>query len=465
MPGIVSSRFDVEYDRERLALTAIAKRLVKKRPAAFRAAGKAIDTGFTVVAERKLLKIAISNNAKARDSNPEVPLGRQQVPPKTAGLFSVPVWIPQPNAGDSLRGARLSRAISEFSASNTAGALTRALGNNLPRAERKNNARRALLLALAAIDPDATEDLSSYTDLAKAPWTAPVSVTKPVVDRSAVCHLWGHECVALLREGIQVLAPEEQLPPSTAELRNERAREQMKASMERLNQRDAENQRKQDLAERAAQLARPLSISDAIDQLRAMSQLQGKQFAPTYEAAGLIVLKMARLGALTTEVKGRSFVLAHDALPNGPRLLPVWLDFVSAMRTRLGLDSKDLFAGFADDVRLTADMLERELAVADSAANCPKQQGVRRGRDEVMALLETTTPALNKQNGQWVKNGVAAGLESLETRSLAAYRAKGVRNQDLTLGRDESGRVWRRSGSPNSHPWYLKASLTCQRKP
>jgi len=73
--------------------------------------------------------------------------------------------------------------------------------------------------------------------------------------------------------------------------------------------------------------------------------------------------------------------------------------------------------------------------------------------------LEETTPEFNRQNGEWVKNTKAAELEGLEPRTLAAYRSQGIANADKTLGRERDGRVWRRPGTPNSHPWYLRSTL------
>ena len=73
--------------------------------------------------------------------------------------------------------------------------------------------------------------------------------------------------------------------------------------------------------------------------------------------------------------------------------------------------------------------------------------------------LENETPLFNRDNGQWVKSKKAAEIEYLETKTLSQYRLKGIKNKDGSLGNDQYGRVWRRPGTPQSHPWYLKSSL------
>ncbi len=79
--------------------------------------------------------------------------------------------------------------------------------------------------------------------------------------------------------------------------------------------------------------------------------------------------------------------------------------------------------------------------------------------------LEKETPKLDRENGQWLKNTKAAAKEGIETRTLAKYRTEGQVNSSKSLGRDKGGRVWRRDGTPSSHPWYLKSSLPSSRKP
>jgi hypothetical protein len=86
----------------------------------------------------------------------------------------------------------------------------------------------------------------------------------------------------------------------------------------------------------------------------------------------------------------------------------------------------------------------------------------------VVADLELTTPPLDQGNG-WVRNTLAAKLDDVQPRTLARYRSDGIANAAKTLGRDRDGRIWRRTGTGNSHPWYLSSSLkskaTQSRKP
>lgn len=90
-------------------------------------------------------------------------------------------------------------------------------------------------------------------------------------------------------------------------------------------------------------------------------------------------------------------------------------------------------------------------------------QELERDADDELARLETETPSMNQDNGQWVRNKKAAVLEGLETATLRSYRYKGITNAESTLGRDPDGRIWRRRGTPKSHPWYLRDSLKSQR--
>lgn len=73
--------------------------------------------------------------------------------------------------------------------------------------------------------------------------------------------------------------------------------------------------------------------------------------------------------------------------------------------------------------------------------------------------LAAETPPLDKNSALWVDNKRAAAIDGVETRTLADYRAKGIKNAERTVGRDNDGRVWRREGTPGSHPWYLRKTL------
>ena len=79
--------------------------------------------------------------------------------------------------------------------------------------------------------------------------------------------------------------------------------------------------------------------------------------------------------------------------------------------------------------------------------------------DDTFQKLENETPTFDRDSGLWVRNKKAAELEGVETGTLRQYRHNGKQNANKTLGRDTGGRVWRRVGNPNSHPWYLRATL------
>ncbi len=83
--------------------------------------------------------------------------------------------------------------------------------------------------------------------------------------------------------------------------------------------------------------------------------------------------------------------------------------------------------------------------------------------DEITAL-EKNTPPLDRDSGKWVNNKRAAKIEGVETRTLADYRTQGIKNAASDLGRDKDGRVWRREGTPGSHPWYFRSTLRADSK-
>jgi hypothetical protein len=80
-----------------------------------------------------------------------------------------------------------------------------------------------------------------------------------------------------------------------------------------------------------------------------------------------------------------------------------------------------------------------------------------------IAKLEREIPPLDQDSSEWVDNKCAGKLENVQTRTLAKYRSEGTRNADRTFGCDCDGRVWRRIGTPNSHPWYWRQTLESQR--
>lgn len=114
-----------------------------------------------------------------------------------------------------------------------------------------------------------------------------------------------------------------------------------------------------------------------------------------------------------------------------------------------------------------SDSAESESASAATAAQKTREKNKDRTTD-TLAELERKTPPFDRNSGLWVTNKNAGETENLNTRTLADYRQDGIKNTDGTLGRDKDGRVWRRKGTPMSHPWYLRSSLVsirAQEKP
>ncbi len=72
-------------------------------------------------------------------------------------------------------------------------------------------------------------------------------------------------------------------------------------------------------------------------------------------------------------------------------------------------------------------------------------------------------PPLDKDSGKWVTNKLAAKLDGPKVETLAKYRQPGQAqwvSRDGMGGVDRDGRMWRRTGTPRSHPWYLRSTLT-----
>jgi hypothetical protein len=119
-----------------------------------------------------------------------------------------------------------------------------------------------------------------------------------------------------------------------------------------------------------------------------------------------------------------------------------------------------------------ADAIEREirrLEIETAPDTPPHTSKTEKGEgnggkyiEDKLRDLERTIPPLDTQSTKWVKNKRAAQIEGLETRTLSSYRNQGIQKADKTLGRDKDGRVWRRQGTPNSHPWYLRSTLLSQ---
>lgn len=91
--------------------------------------------------------------------------------------------------------------------------------------------------------------------------------------------------------------------------------------------------------------------------------------------------------------------------------------------------------------------------------NRPQRSGPTGKTNRDLDEMERVTPKLDTDNGQWIKNKLAAKLEGVEPRTLAAYRQSGLANADNDFGCDRDGRIWRRQGTSKSHPWYLRSTL------
>ena len=163
------------------------------------------------------------------------------------------------------------------------------------------------------------------------------------------------------------------------------------------------------------------------------------------------------------------------AEPNTPRealhAVGHWLDDPTPGRRLVALGALQATADAATPVETATaatDMPNEQREDETAGETQPAEQGpdraVKAGKQyhraaDDLADLEKTAPLFNADGGRWVRNKVAAKLEGIATRSLARYRGKGLTADDGSLGRDPDGRIWRRPGTPSSHPWYLRSTL------
>ena len=71
-------------------------------------------------------------------------------------------------------------------------------------------------------------------------------------------------------------------------------------------------------------------------------------------------------------------------------------------------------------------------------------------------------PPFDSQSGEWCTARIAAQIENLKAATLGTYRRKPMAqyvSKDKMSGEDRDGRLWRRTGTPGSHPWYYRPSL------
>lgn len=177
--------------------------------------------------------------------------------------------------------------------------------------------------------------------------------------------------------------------------------------------------------------------------------------AQSLEAAGIDAFGVRRFG---------NAVQSRDGLPAAE---PLWLRLKTSLqgiaaRSDSGATTPQREAGSADSTPPPAGKTEQGEGDGGAGSTTPAAGKTEQGEgdgDKKISELESATPPLDRDSGKWVSNKRAAELEGVETRTLADYRLQGIRNAAKTLGRDKDGRVWRRQGTQNSHPWYLRSTL------
>lgn len=193
------------------------------------------------------------------------------------------------------------------------------------------------------------------------------------------------------------------------------------------------------------------------------------------ERAGVLLFQLPSLG--TKNIKRRHFIRQHKSGVLG------WVAYLTTGmgqkytqehpqgKQRVWID--DIARASANSISyLMSHVLSQAADRKDNAAMPElktaeeKVDGPNTTTDNAKDIktLEEKTPELDRDNGQWVRNKRAAILDGLATETLKRYRHDGIKNAESTLGRDSDGRVWRRSGTPGSHPLYLRSSLTSQQQ-
>jgi hypothetical protein len=105
------------------------------------------------------------------------------------------------------------------------------------------------------------------------------------------------------------------------------------------------------------------------------------------------------------------------------------------------------------------DILQAEIASSFPTQSEHTTGEIQADAKDEIGILTNSAPPLDRTSGAWVSNKRAAEIDGVETRTLADYRVRGIKDAGGNLGRDKDGRVWRREGTSRSHPWYLRSTL------
>lgn len=229
-------------------------------------------------------------------------------------------------------------------------------------------------------------------------------------------------------------------PPATTRRVSTQARNRgINESLARDRERATEQHARTEREARMAQLAQPLAPEAAVEQLRALGRLSaGERGSFGYEAAGMIVLKMVRLGEFAAAPKAREYVLAQASNPKGPDLRAIWTDFAVTLREERGLPRGAVHDTFAEDAKLTARLIEGEPATAsrgtdvpagdhDGAPEVSNMDGIvikvlRAGRDRFTAISERLTQqaeGMNLESGGPFDPGVQSWFDAQTATAFA----------------------------------------------
>jgi hypothetical protein len=186
---------DAEVASARDALIAQARVGAQGHDEEIKAAGEWLDEEYAEAQVRKLLTEARRNARRAIKGQPILKVVAAQ-PTDRVRRFRYP--------GDHLRGDRLESAISDLTAAFNREKFS-LLGPNQPKAQRRRNAVRAVVVTACVVDPDAQEWLANVTELATCAWVGNSSARPEKKGRADVADHWAREALRLLEAALSLL--------------------------------------------------------------------------------------------------------------------------------------------------------------------------------------------------------------------------------------------------------------------
>lgn len=195
MPRVADVGFGPDFPEHYRASIAVVRAKLLEEPALFAEAAEWLRKTWTKAEVERALKWEAVERRKRARGTPTAPGPRPRVP---AQPFRLP--------GDKLRADRLEHALKWLLGQNNGAGIHRLLGGNQSDEVLRQNALKAILVAVCVIDPAADEWLGTVTPLALTSWKPSKPKGKPSIKgRSDVCRVFSREAIKLMEEAISVL--------------------------------------------------------------------------------------------------------------------------------------------------------------------------------------------------------------------------------------------------------------------